>query len=190
MNLPNKITIARIVLTVIFMAFLFVHGLAAKVAALIIFSVASFTDWADGYLARRYGQISDLGKFMDPIADKILVLAAFFAFIELEIVPAWMVVIIVLRESIVTGLRLFALTKNIVLPAQEGGKQKTASQMIAIFVILISLILKEAGIQFPAEAIFILMLITTALTLISGSSFLYRNRTIFDTLSPKGRGKG
>lgn len=183
MNLPNKFTIARIVLTFVFMAFLFVHGLAAKAAALIIFSAASLTDWADGYLARKYGQISDFGKFMDPIADKILVLSAFFAFIELEIVPAWMVVVIILRESIVTGLRLFALSRNIILPAQEGGKQKTASQMIAIFIILISLILKESGIKFPTEVIYILMLITTALTLISGSSFLYRNRTIF-TLSP------
>lgn len=178
MNLPNKFTIARIVLTFVFMAFLFVHGLAAKVAALILFAAASLTDWVDGYLARKYDQISDFGKFMDPIADKILVLSAFFAFIELELVPAWMVVVIVFRESIVTGLRLFALSRNIVLPAQEGGKQKTASQMIAIFVILISLILKEIGIKFPAEAIYILMLITTALTLISGSSFLYRNRVI------------
>lgn len=179
MNLPNKFTLARIALTFVFMAFLFVHGLFAKAAALIIFSAASFTDWVDGYLARKYGQITDFGKFMDPIADKVLVLSAFFAFIELEIVPAWMVVVIVLRESIVTGLRLLALTRNIVLPAQEGGKQKTVSQMIAIFVILISLILKELSIYFPAEGIYILMLITTALTLISGSSFLYRNRSIF-----------
>jgi CDP-diacylglycerol--glycerol-3-phosphate 3-phosphatidyltransferase len=179
MNIPNKLTIARIALTFAFMTFLFIRGLPAKAAALIIFSIASFTDWVDGYLARKYGQISDFGKFMDPIADKILVLAAFFAFIELEIVPAWMVVIIVLRESIVTGLRLLALTKNIVLPAQEGGKQKTASQMAAVFIILVSLILKEIGILFPPEAIYILMLITTALTVISGSSFLYRNRAIF-----------
>jgi CDP-diacylglycerol--glycerol-3-phosphate 3-phosphatidyltransferase len=160
------------------MALLFIHGLAAKIATLIIFSIASFTDWVDGYLARKYNEVSAFGKFMDPIADKILVLSAFFAFIELKLVPAWMVVIIVLRESVVTGLRLLALTKNIILPAQEGGKQKTASQMIAIFIILISLILNEAGMQFPSEAIYILMLITTALTLISGSSFLYRNRAI------------
>jgi phosphatidylglycerophosphate synthase len=101
-----------------------------------------------------------------------------------------MVVVIVLRESVVTGLRLFALTRNIVLPAQEGGKQKTASQMTAIFVILVSLVLGELGVRFPSEAIYILMLITTALTLISGASFLYRNRAIFSPhLNPLPKGE-
>lgn len=179
MNLPNKLTISRIVLTFLFMLLLFSHGLTVKIMALFTFLAASLTDLCDGYFARKYNAVTEFGKFMDPIADKILVLAAFFAFIELELVPAWMVVVIVLRELIITGMRLFALTKNIVLPAQEGGKHKTASQMIAILVILVSLILKEVGIRFPAEAIYILMLITTALTLISGSSFLYRNRAVF-----------
>jgi CDP-diacylglycerol---glycerol-3-phosphate 3-phosphatidyltransferase len=190
MNLPNKLTISRIFLTFVFMLFLFGHGLVAKVFALLVFLAASLTDFSDGYLARKYNMITDFGKLMDPIADKILVLSVFLAFIELELVPAWMVAIIVLRELTITGLRLLALTKKVVLPANEGGKHKTASQMTAIFVILLSLILKEIGMKFPLlwtssteiyfrSAVYILMFITTALTLISGSCFLYRNRTLF-----------
>ncbi|MDD5449733.1 MAG: CDP-diacylglycerol--glycerol-3-phosphate 3-phosphatidyltransferase [Candidatus Omnitrophica bacterium] len=180
MNLPNKLTISRIVLTFLFMFLLFSQGLAAKIWALVVFFTASITDLFDGRIARKNNQITDFGKFMDPIADKILVLAAFFAFIELELVPAWMVVIIVLREFVVTGIRLLALTKNIVLPAQEGGKHKTFSQMSAIFLILIFLIMREAGTGLRFQTvIFVVMLITAALTLISGASFLYRNRRIF-----------
>lgn len=172
------------------MLFLFGHGLTAKIMALLVFLAASLTDLCDGYFARRYNTITDFGKFMDPVADKILVLAAFFAFIELRLVPAWMVIIIVLREFVVTGLRILALTKNIVLPAQEGGKHKTISQMAAIFIILISLALKEIGIKInslwsPAienyfrNIIFLVMFIAIALTLISGSAFLYKNRSLF-----------
>lgn len=190
MNFPNRLTVSRIVLTFVFMLALFSHGLIAKIMAFAVFLTASLTDWLDGYFARRDNEISDFGKLMDPIADKILVLSAFLAFIELGLVPAWMVVIIVFRELAVTGTRIMALTKNIVLPAREGGKNKTFSQMAAIIIILISLILKEIGIRsaYPwspsieacfNKAIFILMFITTALTLISGGSFLYRNRSLF-----------
>lgn len=191
MNLPNKLTLSRIFLTFIFMLFLFSRGLTAKTMALVVFLTASLTDLYDGYIARKYNIITDFGKFMDPIADKILVLAAFSAFIELGLVPAWMVVLIVLREFVITGLRLLALTKSIVLPAQEGGKHKTISQMAAIFIILLSLVLKEIGMKSPLlwsaavegyfrNIIFIVMFITTAFTLISGSSFLYRNRRLFN----------
>lgn len=190
MNLPNKLTILRILLTFVFMFLLFSRGAAAKIAALAVFLAAALTDLFDGYLARKRNMITDFGKLMDPIADKILVLSAFFAFIELELVPAWMVVLIVLRELVVTGIRLLALTKKVVLPAQEGGKHKTVSQMAAIFIILIFMILKEVGTGLPGlwtpvveahfkNLIFIIMLITTALTLISGGAFLYRNRTLF-----------
>jgi len=188
-NLPNKLTVARIFLTLVFMICLFRDGLATKVAALVVFLAASITDLYDGYLARKLNAITDFGKFMDPIADKVLVLSAFVAFIELELVPAWMVVVIVLREFIVTGLRISALTKKKVLPARGGGKHKTVSQMAAIFIILVFLVLKEVGLRIPdfwsvnaeiyfKNTIFIVMLITTILTLISGISFLYKNRRI------------
>ncbi|MBI4336129.1 MAG: CDP-diacylglycerol--glycerol-3-phosphate 3-phosphatidyltransferase [Candidatus Omnitrophica bacterium] len=184
MNLPNKLTLSRIVLTFVFMVFLFSGGVIAKIAALAVFLLASFTDLIDGYLARRNGMVTDFGKLMDPIADKILVLAAFLAFIELKLVPAWMVVIIVLRELIITGLRLITLSKNIVLPAQESGKNKTASQMCAILIILSFIILREFDFWNPRvedifkNVIFFVMLATTAMTLISGASFLYRNRAL------------
>lgn len=190
MNLPNKLTISRIALTFVFMLFLFSHGLLAKVLALITFLIASFTDFLDGFIAKKTSQITDLGKLMDPIADKVLVLAAFLAFVEMELVPAWMVVIIIFREIAITGLRVLALTKNKIIQSDDGGKHKTVSQIFAIFVILLFLIFREAGIKIfkfwdsnteiiYKEAIFILMFVTVVLTLISGMSYLVRNKEIY-----------
>ena len=141
MNLPNKITVARIILSFIFMVFLFSKGLAAKTMALVTFMAAAFSDYLDGFIAKKYNIVSDFGKIMDPVADKILTLAAFLAFVEMKLVPAWMVVIIILRELIITGIRLMALRDNDVLPAGMGGKQKTISQMLSIFIILIFIII-------------------------------------------------
>jgi len=103
-NLPNKLTILRIVLAFVFILFLFIGGLAAKVTALVLFLSASATDILDGYLAKKNNQITDFGKLMDPIADKILIISAFLAFVEMRLIPAWMVVIILFREAAVTGL--------------------------------------------------------------------------------------
>ncbi len=190
MNFPNKLTIARLVMTVIFMVFLFGAGLVAKAGALLVFTMASLTDMLDGYIARKYHLVTDFGKLMDPIADKALVLSAFIAFVQIGLVPAWMVVVIASREFVVTGLRLLALSKKEVLAAQEGGKHKTISQMVAIFLILIFLVFKEAKMRIPAfwtpttevyfrNAIFAIMLITITLTIISGISFLMRNKKLF-----------
>lgn len=189
MNLPNKLTISRIALTFIFMYFLFARWTGARYAAFITFVVACLTDYYDGLIARREKKITDFGKFMDPIADKILVLSAFLAFVELKLIPAWTVVIIVAREITVTGLRIFALGRGTVLQAEEAGKHKTVSQMIAIFAILIFLILKDTAKFFAfwnsaierwfLDTIFILMMITVVLTLSSGISFLWRNRKMF-----------
>lgn len=181
MNLPNKLTISRIILTFVFLLFLFGHGPAYKIAALFVFLLAALTDLLDGYLARSRNMITYFGRLMDPIADKILTLSAFFAFIEMELIPAWMVIIIVLRELIITGLRVLALTKKVVLPAEEGGKHKTVSQMSAIIIILISLIMKDAGFSpsFLETVIYAAMLVTVAFTLASGSTFFYKNRALF-----------
>jgi len=187
MNLPNKITLIRIALVFIFMLFLFMKGLTFKVLALATFMIAAFSDYLDGFIAKRYGIISDFGKLMDPIADKILTLAAFLAFVEMKLIPAWMVVIILMRELIITGIRLFALAKGEVLPASLVGKQKTVSQMVSIFVILIFIIFREAGVRvfgfwsppfeyWYKQLIFILMLVTVALTIISGVSYLIRGK--------------
>ena len=183
MNLPNKITLTRIALVFVFMFFLFSKGVTFKVLALVTFMIAAFSDYLDGLIAKRNGTVSDFGKFMDPVADKVLTLAAFLAFVEMKLIPAWMVVIILMRELIITGVRIYSLKDGKVLPAGLVGKQKTFSQMFSIFIILIFIIFKEAGIRTfnfwsPAfeywyrQLIFILMLITVALTIISGVSYL------------------
>ena len=188
--MPNKLTISRIVLTFIFMFFLFSKGILSKTLALVTFLAASSTDYLDGLIARNRGMVTDFGKLMDPIADKILILAAFLAFVEMELIPAWMVVIIISREVAITGLRVLALTKGNVIPADEGGKHKTVSQVFSIFVILLFTIFKEAGMKVfkfwdnRAEAmykdtIFIFMSITVILTLISGIAYIVRNKGVY-----------
>jgi CDP-diacylglycerol---glycerol-3-phosphate 3-phosphatidyltransferase len=190
MNLPNKLTILRIILVGVFMFFLFFHGVWAKTLALITFLAASFTDFLDGYLAKKNNMVTSFGKLMDPIADKILVLAAFLAFVEMELIPAWMVVIIIFREAIVTGLRITALTQGKVLAAEDGGKHKMVSQVFSIFAILLFIIFKEAGIKVFGfwngsteraykDIIFLLMLVTTSLTLASGISYLIKNKGVY-----------
>lgn len=187
MNLPNKITLARILLTFIFMVCLFMSGLLWKIAALCVFIIAAFSDYLDGFIAKKYDIRSDFGRIMDPVADKILTLAAFLAFVEMKLVPAWMVVIIIMRELLITSIRLRALAHNEILAAGMGGKHKTFSQMLSILAILIFIIIKEAGVKtfgfwnssfeyWYRQGIFVLMLITVALTIISGISYLIGNK--------------
>lgn len=187
MNLPNKLTISRIFLTFIFMFFLFSKGFAYKTLALLVFTIAAWTDFFDGFLAKTRNEISDFGKFMDPIADKILILAAFLAFVEMKLIPAWMVVAIVFREFIITGLRLAALAKGEIIEAEMTGKHKTISQMSSIYVILIFIVFRESGtgaFKFWNEnwehsfknIIFYMMIITTFLTVVSGILCLIKNK--------------
>ena len=188
MNLPNRLTISRIILTFIFIFFISQEGLIPIVIAALVFTLASLTDYYDGYLARKHNMTSDFGKLMDPIADKFLILAAFVAFVRMQLVDDWMVVLILGREIIVTGLRLFALSKKKVLSAERAGKHKTVSQIVAIFAILGFIIFKESLTAFSqwsqvlevwwTAGIDILMLITVALTLISGFSYLWNNRQL------------
>ena len=187
MNLPNKITLARIGLTFVFMFFLFSEGLAFKCLALATFIIAMLSDYLDGYIAHKYDSVTSFGKLMDPIADKVLTLAAFLAFVEMKLIPAWMLVIIIFRELLITGLRVMALMNKKVLPAGKGGKHKTFSQMLSIFAILIFIIFKESGVEvfgfwndsfeyWYRQIIFALMLVTVLLTIISGVSFMLDNR--------------
>lgn len=188
MNLANKLTMLRIALTFVFMFFLFCNGLWAKVASLVIFLFAALSDFLDGLIAHRRNMVTDFGRLMDPIADKILVLAAFAAFVQLQLIAAWMFMIIVSREIVITSLRLFALNKGKVLSATRAGKHKTVSQMLVIFTILGFVLLKEIMLtyftwdpgweNFFREGIYILMLITVGLTLYSGLSYLWDNRKI------------
>lgn len=157
--------------------------------AAIIFTLASLTDYYDGYLAKKYNLISDFGKLMDPIADKFLILAAFLAFVRMRLVYDWMVILILGREIIITGFRVYALTKGKILAAEKAGKHKTVSQMVAIFSILGFIVFKEWLTKFSKwsgaieawwqTGIIILMSITVVLTVISGISYLWNNRKFF-----------
>ena len=138
MNLPNKLTISRIMMTVLFLIVLFVEFSFHYTVALVLFVAASITDILDGTIARKRRLITDFGKLMDPLADKMLICSAFIAFIELEWMPAWMVIVIVARELAITGLRLLAASKNIVLAAEKQGKNKTITQVVAIIALLVT----------------------------------------------------
>jgi len=177
MNLPNKLTILRIVLTFVFIIFLFTNGLLTKIVAFLLFTFASITDVLDGFIAKKNNQITDFGKLMDPIADKILVLSAFIAFVVMRIIPVWMVIIIILRESAVTALRAIALTKGKVIQADSTGKNKTIWQMFVIALILLFLIFDKTSRYH--DIIFTLMLITVFFTLISGISYLFKNKEVY-----------
>lgn len=192
MNLANRLTMLRIGLTFIFMFVFSWAGLWPKVLALIIFMAAALSDLFDGMIAKKKNMVTDFGRLMDPIADKILVLAAFAAFLGMQLIDAWMFVIIVSREILITSLRLFALNKGKVLSAVRAGKHKTASQMIAIFYILVFIVVKEAvknysvwnpvWEEFFRKSINILMFLTVGLTLYSGLSYLWENRKVITKL--------
>ena len=188
MNIANKLTVARILFTFVFMFFLFVRGPWAKILSLTIFIFAALSDFFDGMIAQKKNMVTDFGRLMDPIADKILVLAAFAAFVQMQLVEAWMFVIIIFREILITSLRLFALNKGKVLSAVRVGKHKTLSQMGVILVILGFIVLKEVRLayftwdpsweRFFRQGIYILMLFTIILTLYSGLAYLWENRKI------------
>src|ERR1041384_2856530 len=200
MNLPNRLTLARVVLTVFFVMALLLpadgvvhaHFPYGKTLALLIFLVAGLTDWWDGVIARLRKQETNFGALLDPIADKILTTAAFICFIEQKdhrghaLVQAWMVLVVVARDFLVTGLRLLAREKGIILKAERLGKHKTASQMVTIILTLAGLAARDdwhyAGERFDvtfSETAFWLMLVTVALTLFSGVAYLAKNRAVF-----------
>ncbi len=193
MNIANKLTMLRIALTFVFMLFLFCHGVWAKVFSLVIFMLAGLTDFLDGFIANKKNMVTDFGRLMDPIADKILVLAAFAAFVQMQIIEAWMFVIIFSREILILSLRLFALlNKGKVLSAARAGKHKTVSQMLVIFSILIFIVTKEVLLAYftwnPGwekmfrQGIYVLMLLTVGLTIYSGLAYLWENRKIITRL--------
>ena len=162
MNTPNKLTIARMIIVPFLVIFLLTGwgGEANRYISLTLFVVASVTDWFDGYLARKNNLVTNFGKFMDPLADKLLVCSAMICMIDLKRLPAWFVIIIIAREFIISGFRLIAAENGIVIAANYWGKFKTASQMIMI----ILLILHFDGIFVILEQIFIWL--SLALTII------------------------
>ncbi|HNX52208.1 MAG TPA: CDP-diacylglycerol--glycerol-3-phosphate 3-phosphatidyltransferase [Pontiellaceae bacterium] len=137
MNPPNALTVSRFALAAVFMVCLSVSFPGAPLAAVIVFGVAALTDALDGHLARNVYGCSSFGKLMDPLADKVLTAAAFIGFVELRIMPAWMVTLILSREMMVTGLRLLAIDKGLILSAGSWGKHKTIWQMVFISAVLL-----------------------------------------------------
>lgn len=186
MTLPTKLTILRIVLTFTIMGLLFVPGWVSKAIALVGFLLAALTDWLDGFLARRWRQITPLGALLDPIADKVLVLGMLLAFVQLRFVPAWMVLVIALREFVITGVRLFAASRHTILAAAKEGKHKTVSQMVTILCILLVMIVEELSahtLSRPAAlamrwAILGSLWVTLVLTVVSGAGFFWRQRHV------------
>lgn len=192
MNLPNKLTVSRFLLTVAFLAAIFSNAPYHESAALLLFGAASLTDYFDGKIARRDKLITNFGILMDPLADKILVCSAFIAFVGRGLTPAWMVVLIVARELAITGLRLLAASKNVVLAAEGYGKHKTISQITAILAVLILTSYGQWGA--PGKMVFGISIfgapwvrwfaeaslwVAVALTALSGSLYLWRNRKLY-----------
>ena len=145
MNLPNKLTVLRMVLVPFFVLALLWPFPHHYLVALILFGAASYTDHLDGKLARKNNQITDFGKFMDPLADKILVISALVCFVSLGLCDVWLVLLIIAREFMVTSVRLVAAGKGKVIAANNWGKLKTVSQIVAICVILFTQYLQELG---------------------------------------------
>ncbi len=144
MNLPNTLTLVRMFLVPLLVVVLLtefegqrIFGVSREVAGAAIFAVASFTDWLDGYLARRRRQITWLGQMLDPVADKLLTSGAFISLVQLNLAPAWMVMLIIGREFAITALRSLAYTKGITIPASPLGKIKMASQVTAILLLIL-----------------------------------------------------
>jgi CDP-diacylglycerol--glycerol-3-phosphate 3-phosphatidyltransferase len=191
MNLPNQLTVSRFVLTVFFLVALFVEFPFNTTVALGLFVVASMTDWFDGAYARKHNLITNFGKLMDPLADKILTCSAFIAFVGEGWIAAWMVVIIVAREIAITGLRLLAASKNHVLAAEGWGKHKTIWQIITIMAILVVASYGDwgtlgalfgyevAGRPWADWLVEFAKWITIFLTAISGWLYLWKNREVF-----------
>lgn len=174
MNTPNKLTVARMIIVPFLVVFLLAGwgGDANRYISLALFVVASVTDWFDGYLARKNNLVTNFGKFMDPLADKLLVCSAMICMIELNRLPAWFVIIIIGREFIISGFRLIAAENGIVIAANYWGKFKTASQMIMI----ILLILHFDGIFVTLEQLFIWL--SLALTIISLITYIWQNKSV------------
>ncbi|MGI8905566.1 MAG: CDP-diacylglycerol--glycerol-3-phosphate 3-phosphatidyltransferase [Candidatus Sumerlaeaceae bacterium] len=199
MNTPNKLTLSRIFLIPFFVLFLHIHQIMTSVSviaifhwlALVIFIIAAITDYLDGMIARRQNIVTNFGKLFDPLADKLLTMAAFVAFVELQgpngkpIFPAWAIIVILAREFLVTGLRSLGASHGRVIHADKWGKQKTIIQLVGIGLILLSICMRDTfAMSFGKTAILdawlpvfyrVVLAITVGITAASGLVFLWKN---------------
>ena len=187
MNVPNILSLARIILTPLFIILLFADFKMAKVFALLVFAIAAITDAYDGYLARKYNQITPEGKFLDPLADKILVLSAFISFAFINIIDFWMVGIIIFRDLFVTGLRFIMSSRGFEFVTSKLSKYKTAFQLTIIILTLIFISIEglDINVFIPTivlikeyKIIYILTAFTAIFTAYTGIIYVFANRFI------------
>lgn len=185
MNIANQLTLLRMILVPVYIVLVY---LGQPVWALAVFVIASLTDWLDGLLARKYHLVTNFGKFMDPLADKLLVTAALVLFTEQGLVPGWVTILILAREFAVTGLRVVASAQGRVIAASNFGKAKTVAQLVAIVVLLVSMSLPEfdmlkgtASFDFIGTLGTWLIYLATLLTVVSGIDYLVKNRQFINS---------
>ena len=184
MTLPNILTCVRVLLIPVFMVLAYQNNMPCDIAALIVYVVACLTDYVDGYLARKNNQVTNFGKFMDPVADKLLVMAALLIFIEDGTVPAWAVAIILGREFIVSALRMVAASEGLVIAANMWGKAKTMITMITLIFLLCPIGPILLG---PVSLQDIMIWITVIITAISGTTYITDNFAVIkDGFTQKG----
>lgn len=172
MNIANKVTVLRLLLIPVFLVLYYMYGSTYNIAA-IVFVIASLTDALDGHLARSRNLVTTFGKFVDPLVDKLLTMAAFIVLVEGSIIPAWSVIIIIARELTITGFRTLAADKGITIAASKWGKLKTTSQMIALVLLLVNnTTLNNIGIY--------VFYIAVILTIISGLDYIIKNKEVLD----------
>ena len=171
MNLPNKLTIARMAMVPLFMIALLMNTPASRILATVIFALASLTDMLDGQIARKYNMVTNFGKLMDPLADKVLTAAAMICLVELGDLAAWIAVVIIFREYLITGLRSVAASENIVVAANIWGKVKTVCQMIALMLLMVKpQVVALCGIDLGLW----MMYVAVALTIYSGLDYVLK----------------
>lgn len=177
MNLPNKLTVLRVLMVPFFVFFMLtdVGGSANKWIALVLFCVASLTDMLDGQIARKHNLVTNFGKFMDPLADKLLVCSALIALVDMGRIPALVVIIIISREFIISGFRLIASDNNVVIAASYWGKFKTTFQMVMVCLMIVNLGTLIPWMQILTDVI---MWIALALTVISLVDYLVKNKDV------------
>ena len=174
MNLPNKITIFRVCMIPVFLVFMLVPGIPyGNYIATAVFAIACASDALDGHIARKYHLVTNFGKFMDPLADKLLVCSALICFVELSYMPAWIVVVIIAREFIISGFRLVASDNGVVIAASYWGKFKTVAQMLACILLIIQLPFGWAEVLEQ-----VLIYLSLALTVISLCEYIWKNKSV------------
>ncbi|MCI0612126.1 CDP-diacylglycerol--glycerol-3-phosphate 3-phosphatidyltransferase [bacterium] len=169
MNLPNTLTLSRIFLTPLLVVVLLTRIDGKEIYGVVIFVIAALTDYLDGYIARKRNQVTDVGKLLDPIADKLLITSAFISLVELNLAPSWMVVIIVGREFAVSGIRSIAASQGYVMPANTLGKLKTVCQVLTIVVLIVADTYIEPWERFGR----FLLWVTVAISLVSAVNYLW-----------------